>query len=333
MFAHFARCGFVAVIIMKSALKNKKISKKNYNNFFNSINTISKDFQRDISFYKNNKISKKKVLKKYGHLRPGTYDITSQRYDENSDLLFKGFYEKTKIKNLEIKKNSVFNKNFLKELSKIGFKGDKKQIIDFFYGSIEKRESSKFLFTKFLSDLLKLFSKELNKKNFSNKEIYNLDLKNILDLFNGKINRNNLKKIIQNNHEKYKIDIACDMPNLIFSIIDFKKFELLNDEPNFVGEDIVFSNLAKISKFENSNILNNKIILIDSADPGYDWIFRFKIKGLITKYGGVNSHMAIRCAELNLTAAIGVGEKTFQNLLNSNKVLIDPKNKILKLLS
>ena len=30
-----------------------------------------------------------------------------------------------------------------------------------------------------------------------------------------------------------------------------------------------------------------------------------KIKGLITKYGGVNSHMAIRCAELSVPAAIG----------------------------
>ena len=34
---------------------------------------------------------------------------------------------------------------------------------------------------------------------------------------------------------------------------------------------------------------------------------------LITKYGGANSHMAIRCSELNIPAAIGVGEKNFTN--------------------
>ena len=31
---------------------------------------------------------------------------------------------------------------------------------------------------------------------------------------------------------------------------------------------------------------NNKIILIENADPGFDWLFNFNIKGLITKFGG-----------------------------------------------
>ena len=34
-------------------------------------------------------ISKKSsFLEKYGHLRPGTYDISSYRYDEKPDLYF-----------------------------------------------------------------------------------------------------------------------------------------------------------------------------------------------------------------------------------------------------
>jgi phosphoenolpyruvate-protein kinase (PTS system EI component) len=72
--------------------------------------------------------------------------------------------------------------------------------------------------------------------------------------------------------------------------------------------------------------INNKIILIENADPGYDWIFTKKPKGLITKYGGVASHMSIRCAEVNLPAAIGCGELLFQQLSNSKKILLDCKN-------
>ena len=78
--------------------------------------------------------------------------------------------------------------------------------------------------------------------------------------------------------------------------------------------------------------LDGKIIIINSADPGYDWIFNYKIKGLITKFGGVNSHMTIRCAELNLPAAIGVGEKIFLDLKNSYKIILIPKNKTLETL-
>ena len=41
--------------------------------------------------------------------------------------------------------------------------------------------------------------------------------------------------------------------------------------------------------------------------------FSHKIKGLVTKYGGFNSHMSIRCSELNIPAAIGVGDEIFES--------------------
>ena len=65
------------------------------------------------------------------------------------------------------------------------------------------------------------------------------------------------------------------------------------------------------------------IICIENADPGYDFLFSKNIKGLITKYGGQNSHMAIRCAELNLPALIGVGEKVYNKILENKYVKID----------
>ena len=45
-----------------------------------------------------------------------------------------------------------------------------------------------------------------------------------------------------------------------------------------------------INEIKNKD-LKNYIICIDNADPGYDLIFTKKFKGLITKYGGMNSHM------------------------------------------
>ena len=122
------------------------------------------------------------------------------------------------------------------------------------------------------------------------------------------------------------------MPNLITSVNDFKTFSLSLGEPNFVGTKSISKDIVFIKNYTKNKVLEDKIVIIDSADPGYDWIFNHKIEGLITKYGGVNSHMAIRCAELNLTAAIGVGEKIFVDLKNSSKVIINPKNKILEIL-
>ena len=75
--------------------------------------------------------------------------------------------------------------------------------------------------------------------------------------------------------------------------------------------------------------ITNKIVLIENADPGYDWIFSKNISGLITKNGGVNSHMAIRCQELNIPAAIGIGEANYKLIEQSNELNLNCKfNKI-----
>ena len=69
--------------------------------------------------------------------------------------------------------------------------------------------------------------------------------------------------------------------------------------------------------------IDNKIVFIENADPGFDWIFSHNIKGLITKYGGAASHMAIRCAEFDLPAAIGCSDKIFNNLIKYKKISLD----------
>ena len=85
-----------------------------------------------------------------------------------------------------------------------------------------------------------------------------------------------------------------------------------------------------LKNFDKKNNYDNKIVCIENADPGYDFLFSHNIKGIITKFGGINSHMSIRCNELNVPAAIGVGEKIFTDLINSNKVQLNCENKTLK---
>ena len=72
--------------------------------------------------------------------------------------------------------------------------------------------------------------------------------------------------------------------------------------------------------------------MIENADPGYDWIFSLEIIGLVTQYGGSNSHMAIRAAEMNLPSAIGVGDKLFEALCKSSKVFLNCENKVINIL-
>ena len=99
--------------------------------------------------------------------------------------------------------------------------------------------------------------------------------------------------------------------------------------PNFVTEkNITAQTLYLKNKIETN--LDDKIILLENADPGFDFIFSFKIKGLITKYGGANSHMTIRCNELNIPAAIGCGDVLFDKVKNSREINLNCKNLLVK---
>ena len=67
--------------------------------------------------------------------------------------------------------------------------------------------------------------------------------------------------------------------------------------------------------------------MIPSADPGFDWLFSCGIRGFITAYGGVNSHMAIRAGELQLPAVIGAGELLFNQWRGARRLGLDCANR------
>ena len=86
-FASMARIAFIGNILLKS-LKEKNIIDENFvHEIMSSISSPLLEIQNDLDLYNKKKLSKRKFLSKYGHLRPGTYDITAERYDENQEFL------------------------------------------------------------------------------------------------------------------------------------------------------------------------------------------------------------------------------------------------------
>ena len=82
-FAGLARAGFIAVEILKSMVRVNIISESEYTKFFESLETISSKLVYDF-----NALTKSKFIKKYGHLRPGTYDILSPTYSSDKNKYF-----------------------------------------------------------------------------------------------------------------------------------------------------------------------------------------------------------------------------------------------------
>ena len=142
-----------------------------------------------------------------------------------------------------------------------------------------------------------------------------------------------LRKEIIRNGKKKSLNSSLVLPPLIFSKNDFEVIQYMITKPNYITTKFVSGNTVILDNLETKiPLFSNKIGIIENADPGYDWIFTNNPLGLITKYGGVASLMAIRCAELGLPAAIGCGEILYEKLLKTKKILLDCKNEQIILL-
>ena len=325
-FSSMARIAFIGNILLKSLEKNKIVNNEFINQLMSSISSPLSEIQNDLNLFHGKKIDKKLLVNKYGHLRPGTYDIIAKRYDENLEFLENiNFVTKSKLK-----KQKLTNNLIEKSLKKEGIECTEKEFIIFIKDAIRLREVLKFEFTKNLSDSLYLISKMGEKLGFSKEDLCYLEIN---DIINSDINsnikiKNKWRSKIEKNRKIKKINEFLILPPIIY---DEKDFEIINyniSSPNFITNQKISKKIQKISNSNTKNEnISNKIIVIENADPGYDWIFTKKPAGLITKYGGIASHMAIRCAELRLPAAIGIGEIIYEKIDDAEKILLDCDNK------
>jgi len=282
----------------------------------------------------NGSISEKSFMRKFGHLRPGTFDIQSFRYDEKPELYLYSSKRSASEEHIVKSKFSFTTKDknkLFEEFNNLDLKIDLETLLKFIEKSIKSREYSKFIFSRSLSDSLSLIKKWGKNQGISVDELSYLDIKHIYD-FDSSIENKNLdfvKRKIFDSKTKNRLNSNIVLPDLINSVDDLFSFHMHNSKPNFITNKQKSGEIIKlVSKNENYNI-NDKIVFIESADPGYDWIFLHKIKGLVTKYGGAASHMAIRCAEFSLPAAIGCGNR-FDNYSTGDLISLDCSNKQIK---
>ena len=112
---------------------------------------------------------------------------------------------------------------------------------------------------------------------------------------------------------------------LFRSVGDIDVIDIDEARPNFITNKVVEAPIVNLDEDHDSDI-TGKIVALTKADPGYDWIFAKDIAGFVTKYGGAASHMAIRCAEFGIPAAIGCGEKIYQRIHRMQIMCLDCEN-------
>lgn len=324
-FAGLARAGFIAVQLLQSMVRVKIISESEYLDFMNDIKSISTEMEKDF-----NELSRNSFIHKYGHLRPGTYDITSKRYDEEPDLYFDWEKKDLRLGDKEVFKLSIEQMKMLNsKMQESGLGNDILNLFDFIRTTIEGREFAKFIFTKNISQVLELIKCWGAEYGLSREELSYLDIHEVQELYSSTDEAKEMfLKSIQRGKYAYSITEKIVLPPLITSEKEIFSFFYPQTIPNYITLGRAVGDVVVIKDFAaDSFSLEGKILLIESADPGYDWIFSHKLKGFITKYGGANSHMAIRAGEQGIPAVIGTGEQLYNKLMYAERIEIDAAGK------
>jgi len=325
-FSRQARFAFISRSLLQSMIDKDIIDNDSFDRFMGSIGSIASKIENDFHMLSKGKLSNEEFLKHHGHLRSNTYDIRSLTYLE-SDLLFAGETKVNERKNLD--SNSFFNQSAISNvIKKLGFDIGTSQFLDFLRNSIIQREFFKYEFTKVLSYCIDLIVDLGRTIGIERNDLSYLEIPDIYaarlypNLHEVKLFWETIIRGRRDNYYKYSklvlpevITKGDDLENVFFSI----------SRPNFITSKNIQGELVFLEE-SKSDTIGGKIVVITKADPGFDWIFSKGIKGLITKYGGVASHMAIRCAEFDIPAAIGCGEIIFNNILEKKEVQLDCKN-------
>jgi phosphohistidine swiveling domain-containing protein len=326
-FSILARHGFIARTILLSLERKGILSSQEISSIQSSVRTVASELVDDMHLLQSGKLDHSQFMSQYGHLRPGTYDILSNRYDQMPNF---GAGD-SPINDIQPHRPFIMNCHQKKGIEKLleveGFKGlNADNLLDYVQNAIVGREFGKFVFTRSVSDMLELIADFGELHGLSREEMSHIGLDDLLGVISQSIEdsiEERLRSISQEGQQRHELSAAIRLPQVLFDEAGVHVVPFQVSHPNFITHNKVTAGIVYLDVEELAAALSGKIILIENADPGFDWIFSQPIAGLITKYGGANSHMAIRCAEFGIPAAIGCGEQRFESLLDASQILLD----------
>ncbi|MCM1309150.1 MAG: gamma-glutamyl-gamma-aminobutyrate hydrolase family protein [Butyrivibrio sp.] len=322
-FTRQARLAFMARSFCRTLVEAGYFTDEEMDAFMKSINTVSSQFDRDFERFSDGRLSRDEFNAKYGHLRSGTYDIRTDRYDRMSFRPLSGRRHGAQ----DGKSASLERERLERALESINLKIGAADFERFLRSAMEQREYFKFEFTKSLSLALELLIGAGEELDIKRRELSWLRIGDIEEWVRSGAQqyKEKLSELFEERREEYILNRMVILPEVITSERDMDIIPVSEARPNFITSKRVEGEVIVLEEEPEAD-LTDKIVAIPKADPGYEWIFTKGIKGFITRYGGVASHMAIRCAEFDIPAAIGCGEKIYGYVTGMSYIDLDCRN-------
>lgn len=333
-FAHLARAGFVAAALLRSATKMGILQESRCAALMESIPGVGKMLTDSALSVRSGELSKEALIEKFGHLRPGTYDISTPAYrdrpEEYLDPIIASAHSVPAVPFTWTSEERTALNLALQDLD-IGLNAN--TLLDFVRTATVGREYAKFVFTRLLSAALDALSEEGKALGIAPDRLESMPLHVWLEesiLTWGRVDtRTFLAELTDRRHQQHRLAGMMLLPPVITELSEIESFAIPASNPTFITVRQVRAPLRLISPGEvvKRDHVENCVVAIANADPGFDYLFALGINGLITAFGGPNSHMAIRASEFSIPAVIGIGEQALGSLRDGTVIDLDCQKK------
>ncbi|WP_315806111.1 MULTISPECIES: PEP/pyruvate-binding domain-containing protein [unclassified Bradyrhizobium] len=301
LFSSTARAAFIATDILKCSVEEGLLPATYIDTLSIMSNCVGSQMVEDFET-----LAAGPFLERYGHIRPGTFEITVPRYDAAASTYFgdgAGRTKATETRNSRLSGSDVSHLNSM--FRALGYAFDWNCFESFAIKAIHDRERVKFLYSKALSDALEIIGNIGARHGFGRETMSFLtvsDIENIVDLVPDP--RSRISELESANRAAWHRFLPVRLPELLLNENDIYSFDVRDASPNFITDKTLQGEIAETTDSD----LTGRVVFIERADPGFDWLFTRPVAGFVTKYGGENSHMAIRAREFNVPAVIGAGK-------------------------
>lgn len=337
-FAEFARMAFIGMSFLKEFVTLGVLEQQAVDNLLMAIPTVASEVLTQQKNFQQGLTDEQSFVEQFGHLRPRSYDIESLSYAENAQLYFsKGLDEANRSQPVGVAIDWVSHafETIDGLLSDLQLDIDSPTLFHFIQQSIQLRESTKFEFMKLVDAMLQTCHQIGLEVGLTREEIAFIPLtsfENQAIQHRGQGDDYQLIKEMRYQQKRWQMCQSAMLPELITNPNDVYCFTQSPLKANFITMKSVTAEVVCVDK-QTQYELKDKVVLIESADPGFDWIFSHQIKGLITAFGGMASHMAIRCSEFDIPAAIGCGLEAFQAYQKASIIKLDCQEQRVEMLS
>lgn len=333
-FAVLARHAFIAEALLRSAVRREALAIERLEWFRRSVRTVSGEFAADLHAASRGDLPEAVFLERWGHLRPGTYDVRSPVYRDRADLLRGAVVPRPRMLAGAFVPSALELRALDALAAEAGLGVDAHHVLEYAASAIAARERAKFVFSRSLSDALECLAAWGEAIGLTRDDVAHLQITDLLNLPAVPVlqdPRAHFTREAAKGRWLARLSHALKLPHLIERSADLYVFPTHRSFPNFVGSGRVHAAVVEIdSDTPAGAYLAGRIVCIRNADPGFDWVFGKAIAGLITQYGGTNSHMAIRCAEFGLPAAIGCGAQLYARVVAAGVADLDCAGKALR---